>query len=55
MAACWLADLSGNALIWNSLSQLEKFGSGETYSYDAVGRLTTVTSGAGGPSSSTED
>jgi YD repeat-containing protein len=31
----------------NSLSQLEKFGSSETYSYDALGRLTTVISGAG--------
>jgi YD repeat-containing protein len=34
-------------LSWNSLSQLEKFGSSEPYSYDALGRLTTVISGAG--------
>jgi RHS repeat-associated protein len=40
-----LADISGNALSWNSLSQLEKFSTNETYTYDAIGRLTRITNG----------
>lgn len=39
-------DCSSVALSWNSLSQLEKYGSSETYTYDALGRLTTLTNGA---------
>jgi RHS repeat-associated protein len=42
-----LQDVLGNALKWNSLSQLEAFGTSETYTYDALGRLTTVRNGAG--------
>ncbi|HKB34086.1 MAG TPA: RHS repeat-associated core domain-containing protein, partial [Candidatus Dormibacteraeota bacterium] len=39
------ADTAGHALAWNSLSQLEKFSTTESYTYDALGRLTTVTGG----------
>ncbi len=41
-----LKDVVGNTLGWNSLSQLERFSTTETYTYDALGRLTTVTNGA---------
>lgn len=37
---------TANILSWNSLSQLEQFGTAETYTYDALGRLTKVTNGA---------
>ncbi len=40
-------DVLGNVLSWNSLSQLEKFSITETYAYDALGRLTTVSNGGG--------
>jgi RHS repeat-associated protein len=39
-------DCNSAALSWNSLSQLEKYSTSETYTYDAMGRLTTVTNGA---------
>lgn len=39
-------DLSGNSLSWNSLSELDKFATSETYTYDALGRLQTVTNGS---------
>ena len=39
-------DIAGNTLSWNSLSQLEKVSSTETYVYDALGRLTKVTNGS---------
>jgi len=39
-------DVLGNALSWNSLSQLEQFSTTETYVYDALGRLTKVTNGS---------
>ena len=42
-----LSDVLGNALSWNMLSQLEKFSTTETYQYDALGRLTAVSNGAG--------
>lgn len=38
-----LKDCLGNALSWDSLSQLEKFSTTETYVYDAIGRLVKVT------------
>jgi RHS repeat-associated protein len=41
-----LKDLAGNSLSWNSINQLEKFSTTETYTYDAIGRLTTVTNGS---------
>jgi RHS repeat-associated protein len=41
-----LKDCSGNALSWDSLSQLEKFSTTETYVYDAMSRLVKVTNGA---------
>jgi RHS repeat-associated protein len=39
-------DVAGNTLSWNSLSQLEKFSTTESYIYDALGRLTKVTNGS---------
>ncbi len=44
-----LADASGHGLTWNALSQLESFtgaGGTESYAYDALGRLTTISLGA---------
>ena len=41
-----LKDCAGNALSWNSLSQLEKFSTTETYTYDAIGRLVKVANGS---------
>jgi RHS repeat-associated protein len=41
-----LKDVLGNTLSWNSLSQLEAFSTSETYTYDALGRLTVVTNGS---------
>jgi RHS repeat-associated protein len=44
-----LFDASGHALTWNALSQLESFagaGGTESYTYDALGRLTTISLGA---------
>jgi RHS repeat-associated protein len=38
-------DVSGNSLNWNSLSQLESYSTTETYTYDAIGRLTKVKNG----------
>ena len=39
-------DCAGTTLAWNSLSQLDAYGSSETYTYDPIGRLLTVTNGA---------
>ena len=44
-----LNDASGRALTWNVLNQLESFAGSlgtETYTYDAMGRLTTIKTGA---------
>jgi len=41
-----LKDVPGNSLSWNSLDQLEKFSTSETYTYDALGRLTKVINGS---------
>jgi RHS repeat-associated protein len=40
-----VSDGNGHSLSWNSLSQLEAFATAETYAYDGLGRLTTVTNG----------
>jgi RHS repeat-associated protein len=41
-----VSDGNGHSLSWNSLSQLEAFATAETYTYDGLGRLTTVTNGS---------
>lgn len=41
-------DCNSNALGWNSLSQLEKYSTTEVYTYDALGRITTVTNPSSG-------
>src|SRR5205823_8706295 len=44
-----LTDATGHAITWNALSQLESFAGAagtETYAYDSLGRLTTISVGA---------